>query len=110
MAYDERLAERVREAIGDLPGLVEKKMFGGVGYLVLGNMACGVNEDNLIIRVGPAQYEAALTEPHTRPFDLTGRAMRGWIYVDPEGHETLADLERWVRQGIEFALSLPPKA
>lgn len=110
MAYDERLAERVREAIGDLPGLVEKKMFGGVGYLISGNMACGVNEDNLIVRVGPTQYEAALTEPHARPFDLTGRPMKGWIYVDPEGHEMQADLERWVQQGIEFALSLPPKA
>jgi hypothetical protein len=109
MAYDERLAERVRETLGELPGLVEKRMFGGVGYMVLGNMACGVNEDNLIIRVGPARYEEALREPNTRPFDLTGRPMKGWIYVGPEGHETVEELEQWVQQGVEFALSLPPK-
>jgi TfoX/Sxy family transcriptional regulator of competence genes len=110
MAYDEQLAECVREALGEVPGLVEKKMFGGVGYMVLGNMACGVNEDNLIVRVGPARYKEALEEPHARPFDMTGRPMRGWIYVGPDGHATQQDLEQWVQQGVEFALTLPPKA
>lgn len=109
MPYDEELAERVRETLGELPGLVEKKMFGGVGYMVLGNMACGVNESNLIVRVGPARYEAALAESDTRPFDMTRRAMKGWIYVDPAGHETESALQRWVQQGVDFALSLPPK-
>jgi TfoX/Sxy family transcriptional regulator of competence genes len=109
MAYDERLAERVREALGDLPGLVEKKMFGGIGYMVLGNMACGVHGANLIVRVGPERYEAALKEPHASPFDLTGRPMRGWVYVDPRGVEKEDDLARWVEQGVDLALSLPPK-
>jgi hypothetical protein len=110
MAYDEKLAGRVREALGEAPGLVEKKMFGGIGYMVLGNMACGVHGDNLIVRVGPAGYEPALAQPHARPFDLTGRAMKGWVYVDPAGCETAGDLGRWVQLGIDFALSLPPKA
>jgi TfoX/Sxy family transcriptional regulator of competence genes len=109
MAYDEKLAARVREALGELPGLVEKKMFGGIGYMVLGNMACGVHEKNLIVRVGPARYEAALAETHTRPFDLTGRAMKGWVYVEPAGCQGADDLRGWVQQGVDFALSLPPK-
>jgi TfoX/Sxy family transcriptional regulator of competence genes len=109
MAYDESLAARVREALGELPGLEEKKMFGGIGYMVLGNMACGVHGSNLIVRVGPADYEAALSEPHTRPFDLTGRAMAGWVYVEPAGCQTGDDLGSWVQRGVDFALSLPPK-
>ncbi|MGD2040408.1 MAG: TfoX/Sxy family protein [Anaerolineae bacterium] len=109
MAYDEGLAQRVREALGDLPGLVEKKMFGGVGYLVQGNMACGVNQDDLIVRVGPEAYEDALVEPHTRVFDMTGRPMRGWIVVTPEGYGSDADLDEWVQRGVRFAATLPPK-
>jgi TfoX/Sxy family transcriptional regulator of competence genes len=109
MAYDEGLAQRVREALGDLPGLVEKKMFGGVGYLVQGNMACGVNQDDLIVRVGPEAYEDALAEPHTRVFDMTGRPMRGWIVVTPEGYNSDADLDEWVQRGVRFAAALPPK-
>ncbi len=109
MAYDEKLAARVQEALGELPGLVEKKMFGGIGYMVLGNMACGVHGDNLIVRVGPAHYEAALAEPHTSPFNLTGRAMKGWVYVTPAGCQTAVDLQNRVQQGVDFALSLPPK-
>jgi TfoX/Sxy family transcriptional regulator of competence genes len=110
MAYDAKLAARIRETLGDLPGLAEKKMFGGAGYLILGNMACGVHGDSLIVRVGPEGYEAALSEPGARPFDLTGRPMKGWVYVDPEALSTQDDLERWVQQGVDFALSLPPKA
>ncbi len=110
MAYDTTLAARVQEALGEIPGLVEKKMFGGIGYMVLGNMACGVHGNNLIVRVGLARYEEALAEPHTSPFDLTGRAMKGWVYVDPAGCQTTDDLQSWVQQGVDFALSLPPKA
>ena len=110
MAYDEKLAARVRGAVGEVPGLVEKKMFGGIGYMVLGNMACGVHGENLIVRVGPERYETALAQPHTRPFDLTGRAMKGWVYVEPAGCRTADDLGCWVRQGVDFALSLPPKS
>jgi len=109
MAYDEGLAARVSEALRDVRGLVEKRMFGGIGYLVAGNMACGVRSDGLIVRVGPDAYQSALTEPHTRPFDLTGRQMRGWVVVEPSGHEDDRDLEGWIARGVAFVGTLPPK-
>ncbi len=85
MAYDKILVQRVREEMSDLPGYVEKKMFGGVGFMLNGNMACGVNGADLIVRVGPELYESALAEPHTKPFDMTGRPMKGWVFVIAEG-------------------------
>jgi hypothetical protein len=109
MPYDHDLAQRVRDELGQLPELVEKKMFGGVGFMVQGNMACGVHSDNLIVRVGPDNYRAALGQPHTRPFDITGRPMSGWVMVAPKGCEAASDLRKWVRQGMVFALSLPAK-
>jgi TfoX/Sxy family transcriptional regulator of competence genes len=109
MAYDTGLAERMRAELGRLPDLVEKKMFGGVGFLVRGNMACGVHGDDLIVRVGPENYEQALTRPHTRPFDMTGRPMAGWIVVAPQGCKADGDLQAWIRQGIAYARSLPVK-
>ena len=109
MAYDEGLAERIREVLSDRLELVEKKMFGGVGYMLNGNMACGVSADDLIVRVGPERYEKALTKPHTKQFDMTGRPMKGWIVVTPPGYESDAELVGWVLEGVEFALSLPPK-
>ena len=109
MAYDEGLAQRVYEIMSEQPGLVEKKMFGGVGYLLHGNMACGVNQVHLVVRVGPENYEAALAQPHTHVFDITGRPMTGWVMVDPEGIESDDALATWVQRGVEFALSLPPK-
>ena len=109
MAFDERLAERIRAAIGSPPNLVEKRMFGGIGFLVRGNMACGVNQDRLIVRVGPDAYETALAKPHVRPFDMTGRPMRGWVMVEPAGTAAVEGLEAWVEQGVAFALTLPPK-
>jgi len=86
MAYDENLTRRMRAKIGSLPGLVEKKMFGGVGFMVQGNMACGVHGEDLIARVGPEHYEQALAQPHTKPFDMTGRPMSGWVMVAPGRH------------------------
>jgi TfoX/Sxy family transcriptional regulator of competence genes len=109
MAYDEGLAQRIREALGDLPGLVEKKMFGGVGFMVHGNMACGVHKDALVVRVGPEGHEDALARPHTRPFDITGRPMTGWVMVAPEGCQSDEDLMDWVQDGVDFAHTLPPK-
>ena len=106
MAYDEGLATRVREVLGDQPELVEKKMFGGLAFLMHGNMACGVRGDDLIVRVAA---EAALGEPGTRPFDLTGRPMRGWLLVDADGHAEDDDLRRWVDRGLAYANLLPPK-
>jgi TfoX/Sxy family transcriptional regulator of competence genes len=110
MAYDEGLATRVREAIGEQPGLTEKQMFGGLAFLLGGNMACGVRGDDLIVRVAADAADAALEEPGARPFDLTGRPMKGWPLVDADGHAEDDDLRRWVGRGVAYALSLPPKA
>ena len=109
MAYDEGLAQRVRDIMIDEPGLVEKKMFGGVGFMLDGNMACGVNKEDLIVRVGPENYGQAVIQPHTRPFDITGRPMKGWVMVSPAGVAADEDLQGWVQRGINFARTLPPK-
>jgi TfoX/Sxy family transcriptional regulator of competence genes len=109
MPYDEILAMRIRAALGPLQNLVEKKMFGGVGFLVNGNMACGVHKNDLIVRVGPASYTQALSQPHTRVFDMTGKPMAGWVMVKPEGCATGSDLKAWIEKGLHFARSLPGK-
>jgi hypothetical protein len=109
MAYDEGLAVRVRELLGDRIGVAEKRMFGGLAFLVNGNMACGVHGDDLIVRLAADATEAALAEPGTRPFDLTGRPMRGWLLVTPDAHAEDQDLRRWIGRGVAYAGSLPPK-
>ena len=109
MAYDEALAARIRSAFEGQPGLAEKKMFGGVAFMVGGNMACGVTSDELMVRVGPDNYENALSRPHARPMDFTGRPMRGMVYVARPGFESRRDLAAWVESGASFARSLPPK-
>jgi hypothetical protein len=109
MAYDIILEERIRTLLTDQPGMTAKKMFGGVGFMLNGNMACGVNKDDLIVRVGPEAYEAALAEDHTRVFDMTGRPMKGWVCVTPDGYASDQALGDWVQRGVKFALSLPAK-
>ena len=109
MAYDQKLAERVRALLKDSPGFTEKKMFGGVGFLLSGNMACGVLNDDLIVRVGPQQYEDMLKLPNTRLFDITGRPMKGWVMVSAKGSKTKKNLSIWVDRGVSFALTLPAK-
>jgi TfoX/Sxy family transcriptional regulator of competence genes len=110
MAYDEELAERVRALTVDWPQVAEKKMFGGLGFLIHGNMACGVNGGELIVRLSPEATEAALAEPGTRIFDLSGgRPMKGWVLVGPAGYRLDKDLRRWVELGAEYARSLPAK-
>ena len=109
MAYDESLAQRIRGLMGEMPELVEKKMFGGVGFILSGNMACGVSGDSFIVRVGPAYHQQALAQPYTRVFDLTGRTSAGWIVVDPPGVADEEMLANWVARGVDFARSLPPK-
>ncbi len=109
MAYDEELEARIAGVLAGQPGLVSKKMFGGVAFLVQGNMTCGVHKDMLMVRVGPDAYDQVMQEPYTRQFDLTGRVMKGWVTVDAEGISSQADLERWVQAGLDFALTLPPK-
>jgi TfoX/Sxy family transcriptional regulator of competence genes len=109
MAHNEILAQRIRQEMDKIPGLQEKKMFGGVGFLIAGNMACGVHGEDLIVRVGAEAYQAALGQPHTKPFDMTGRPMSGWIVVTAGGYESDGDLRSWVERGVEFARSLPAK-
>jgi hypothetical protein len=110
MAYDRALAERIRLALAGQRGLTERKMFGGIGFMLHGNMACGVNQDRLIVRVGRDRYEESLAEPHADVFDMTGRPMRGWITVSPEGHASEEDLAAWLDRGLTFAKTLPPKS
>ena len=88
MAYNEKLAERIRDKLHSLPGFMERKMFGGVCILLHGNMACGILNDDVIVRVGKEAYESALSLPHTRKFDITGKAMTGWVMVSSEGHRS----------------------
>jgi len=108
MAYDLKLAERIRSELNGMP-FVEKKMFGGVGLLLNGNLACGVNKDNLIVRVDPEKHTALLKKPHAKPFDLTGKPMKGWLLVEADGVKTDKQLSAWVKEGVEFAVTLPPK-
>ncbi len=109
MAYDEALAARIRSAFEGQPGVAEKKMFGGITFMVGGNMACGVTSHELMVRVGPDNYEDALSRPHARPMDFTGRPMRGMVYVAGPGFESAQDLAAWVESGAAFARSLPAK-
>jgi TfoX/Sxy family transcriptional regulator of competence genes len=109
MAYDEGLAQRVREELSARPGYEERKMFGGIGFMLRGNMATGVIGEHLIVRVGPDDYERALAEPHTQPFDMTGRPMRGWVVVTAAGYAADEELRAWVQRGATYALTLPPK-
>jgi hypothetical protein len=109
MAYDEQLAERIRETLEGRDGLTERKMFGGIGFMLHGNMCCGVSKDELILRLGPAQGPRALTEPHTRAFGMSGRPMTGMVMVGPCGYATEEALSRWLGQAVGFTSSLPPK-
>ena len=109
MPYDEELAERVRAVLRSEPGYTEKKMFGGVCFMVGGNMAVGVTGSDLMVRPGPDDFEAALALPHARPMDFTGRPMKGFVYVDPSGLDTSQALAEWVERGASYARSLPAK-
>jgi TfoX N-terminal domain len=117
MAYDLKLAERIRSKLDEMP-FIEKKMFGGIGFLLNGNtpalapgasVACGVNKDNLIVRIDPEKQNALLQKPHAKPFDLTGKPMKGWLVVKADGARTDKQLSEWIKEGIEFASTLPAK-
>jgi len=108
MAYDEGLVERVREVFRTRPE-IERKMFGGGVFMLFGNMCCGIVGEALMARVGPAQYGIALSRPHAREMGFTGKAMKGFVYVDPEGFESDADLESWVALCVAFVRTLPRK-
>jgi TfoX/Sxy family transcriptional regulator of competence genes len=109
MAYDEGLAERIRGVIDGRSGVSEKKMFGGVAFLVHGNMFVGIVKDELMVRVGPEAHPAALKRPHVRPMDFTGKPMAGYVFVSPAGLDEDAELERWIDLGARFVATLPRK-
>ena len=108
MAYNEELAERIRDLMPVL-GVVEKKMFGGLCFMLNGNMSCGIVGDRLMVRVGKENQQAALELPHAAPMDFTGRPMGSMVYVEPEGIKDKAGLRLWVEKGCDYARSLPPK-
>ena len=110
MAFDDKLAARIKRQLGKKKGLVEKKMFGGVGFMLNGNMACGVHGSELIVRLAPEETDKALAQKHVRVFDLSGgRPMKGWILVEPAAIESEKDLAKWVDAGAKYAAALPPK-
>src|SRR5687768_10435173 len=105
MAFDEKLADRIRNTIAKRKGFAEKKMFGGVAFLLNGNMCIGVHKDALIARIDPKDTAAALEAPHARVFDITGRPMKGWILVDPPGTAG-AQLADWIARSVKFVRTL----
>ena len=109
VAYDEGLAARLLDILGEQAGLAEKKMFGGLALMLGGNMAVGVYRDDLLVRTDPGQQDMLLAEPGAHPFDMSGRPMKGWIIVDASMCSEDEDLRRWVSRGVAYASSLPPK-
>ena len=109
MAYDERLAARIRQSLARKKGIKEKKMFGGIGFLLNGNLLVGVWKDSLIVRLGPEKGDDALKQPHVSEFNITGRSMKGWVLVAPEGVENDDQLSGWVQRAVKFVGKLPAK-
>ncbi len=107
--YSKSLSARIRQSLGRRTGIEEKKMFGGIGFLLHGNMCVGVWQNSLIVRLGPENGPAALSEPFVKPFDVTGRPMKGWAMVEPEGLDTEDQLDAWIQRSIEFVATLPAK-
>jgi len=109
MAYNETLAARIRKSLGRKKGITEKKMFGGIGFLLNGNTCVGVWKESMIVRLDPDDTEAALRESHVKPFDITGRAMKGWVLVEPDGIGEDAELKQWIQVATKFVGTLPKK-
>ena len=110
MSYDEGLAQRIREVVADRQGVTERKMFGGLAFLLNGNMFCGIaKKEDLMVRVGPARHEEALREPHARLMDFAGKPMVGFIFVAPPGHASDEALTRWVDWSLAFVSPMPSK-
>lgn len=109
MAYNEALADRIRIVLGQQEGVTEQKMFGGISFMVNGKMAAGVQKDDLLLRVSEEQFHQALSRPHVRPMDFTGRPMVGFLYIAPGGCEADADLQAWVDMAVAYAKSQPAK-
>ncbi len=109
MPYDEGLAERIRILFEDREDVSERKMFGGLCFMINGNMCCGITKNDLMLRLGADEAQAALKRPHARDMDFTGKPLKGFVYVDPEGYAEDEDLEDWIGRATAFAASLPAK-
>lgn len=109
MAFDEGLAQRIRQALAKEAGVSEKRMLGGIAFLINGNMAVGVLRDDLMVRVGPQQYDRLLNEASARAMDFTGKPMKGFVFVSAKGVASERDLTRWTGHGVAFARTLPKK-
>jgi TfoX/Sxy family transcriptional regulator of competence genes len=109
VAYSEELADRVRAALADRSGVAERRMFGGLAFMLAGRMFAGVIGERLVVRLGADAGEHALAEPHTLPMDFTGRPLKGYVYVTPPGLASGRDVQQWLARAIEFVESLPPK-
>ena len=109
VSYDEATAERIRRILSRRRDVVEKKMFGGLCFMVNGGMCCGLTSAALMVRVGRDRHRGALAQPHARPMDFTGRPLAGMVYVDPKGYRTDAGLAKWVQRGTDFVSTLPAK-
>ncbi|WP_455220508.1 TfoX/Sxy family protein [Kaarinaea lacus] len=109
MAYDENVAQRVREMLDGIPGVTEKKMFGGIAFMVNGNMCSGVINRELMMRVGAEGYKEALSQPYARPMDFTGKPMKGFVYVAAKGFETDDNLKSWIDRSLQYVGNLPVK-
>jgi len=109
VAYDEGVAQRIREALDDYPNVVEKRMFGGLAFMLNGHMFIGVVGHELMVRVGPEQYQECLRLPHARQMDFTGQPLTGFLYVDEQGFDSDKDLLAWVKRAATYVLNLPPK-
>jgi len=109
MAYDEAVAKRISKALPKSGEFNEKKMFGGTAFMLRGHMCCGVLGDNLMVRVGPEGYKEALSQPHAREMDFTGRPLKGFVYVEPAGFSSEKDLRTWISKATKYVRSLPAK-
>jgi TfoX/Sxy family transcriptional regulator of competence genes len=109
MAYDEGLAERIRGILADRQGVSERRMFGGIAFMIRGRMSVGIVKDDLMVRVGAEAHASLVRKPHVRPMDFTGRPMKGFLFVASAGLEVDEDLERWVGHGVSYAASLPAR-
>jgi len=110
VAYNEDLARRVRAALADRTDVEEKKMFGGLTFMVAGQMCCGVLKDDLIVRIEPTDFDTLVEQPHVRPFDFSGRPMQGMVYVDTGGLPDAAALQTWVQRGTDYVAAHPATA
>jgi TfoX/Sxy family transcriptional regulator of competence genes len=109
MAFNEALVERIRQGLTRRKNIEEKKMFGGIGFLLNGNMLVGVWKDSLIVRLGPEDGDEALKEAHVREFDITGKPMKGWVLVEPQGVEDDEQVRDWIQRAVRFVSKLPGK-